>query len=389
MNQPEPMNIETIRTLAEMPGPCITVVLAGGQASQVAIELKDAINTLQAELGKRGNGGAAALDRVKQAGQDIQGEFGSFAILSSPSFLRVSRVDGSTATPVVRVDHRFDVRTLLSIIENQKLFHILALSQKRTRLLRYSDGAVEEIKFPPDVPVSLADSMQTRKPDHDLDNRSSGGPSVGAMGGVMFGTTTDRENKDEYLLHFFSQIDRAVNQLLKGAATPLIPVAVEHELALYRRVNSYSRIVEEGVHGAADGTETPAIVRRALDLLQSGAQGPADEALANFDKRIGAGYATLHFHEIMPAAWEGRVSHFFFQPNAAYVGTFDPVRGRVKQTSDPLDSPEDLIESAAWQTILHGGMVRILPGSAMPNGVPVCAVFRYPAASAVAPAMAS
>jgi hypothetical protein len=389
MNQPEPMNIETIRTLAEMPGPCITVVLAGGQASHVAIEVKDAINTLQAKLRKRGKEGAAALDRMHQAAREIQGEFGSFAILSSPSFLRVSRVDGSTTTPLVRVDHRFDVRTLLSIIENQKLFHLLALSQKRTRLLRYSDGAVEEVEFPPDVPVSLADSMQTRKPDHDLDNRSTGGPSLGAMRGVTFGTTTDRENKDEYLLHFFSQIDQVVTQLLKGSHTPLIPVGVEHELALYRRVNSYPHLIAEGVHGAADGTETPAIVRRALDLLQSGAQGPADEALANFDKRIGTGYATLHFHEIMPAAWQGRVSHFFFQANAAYTGTFDPVRGRVKQTTDPLESPEDLIESAAWQTILHGGVARILPGNAMPNGVPVCALFRYPAASTVAPAMAS
>ena len=47
---------------------------------------------------------------------------------------------------------------------------------------------------------------------------------------------------------------------------------------------------------------------------------------------------------------------------------YDPVRGRVKHTSDPLDSPVDLMEMAAYQTILQGGEAKILPGSAMPPG---------------------
>ena len=55
------------------------------------------------------------------------------------------------------------------------------------------------------------------------------------------------------------------------------------------------------------------------------------------------------------------------------------MRQRVKHTSDPLDSPVDLIEEAAYQTILQGGEAKIVAGAAMPNGVPVCALFRYPA----------
>ena len=45
--------------------------------------------------------------------------------------------------------------------------------------------------------------MSSRIPDHVLDNWSAGGPSVGRMKGVVFGTSSDRERHEEYLRHFF------------------------------------------------------------------------------------------------------------------------------------------------------------------------------------------
>ncbi|HVW83580.1 MAG TPA: hypothetical protein VHB50_02830, partial [Bryobacteraceae bacterium] len=226
------------------------------------------------------------------------------------------------------------------------------------------------------TPVSLADAMQTRQPDHVLENRQGGIPSVGSMGGVISGSSTDREAKDEYLLHFFRNIDRAVNECLKNNA-PLIPVGVEHELALYRRVNTYQALIEQGVHGAPDGLEGGELQSRAMALLAERSRHFGNAVPADFDKRVGLGRASIRIPEIVSAAWEGRVSQLFFQEDAHYTGAFDPVRRRVKHTDDPLDSPVDLIESAAYQTVLHGGEARILPASAMPNGVAACAVFRY------------
>jgi hypothetical protein len=221
--------------------------------------------------------------------------------------------------------------------------------------------------------------METRQPDHVLDNSSAGGPSTGSMGRVMFGTGTDREGKDEYLHNFFRQVDRAVNVVLKGSKDPLVTVGVEHEIALYGRLNTYAGLVEPGVHGAADGLEGRDMHQRALELLEQHMKQPGNEVPADFDKRVGTGHASTHIQDIVAAAWEGRVSHFYFQRNAQYQGSFDPVRHRVKHTDDPLETPTDLVESAAWQTIQHGGIARVLPASAMPKGVPVCALFRYPA----------
>jgi hypothetical protein len=320
------------------------------------------------------------LDPVHAAGAEVTGDTNSrrgFVILRSPSLFEIHRV--LSVLPLVRIDERFDLRTILSLVEStERVFYIVAVSQKRARILKCTEETSQEIPYPAGFPASLTDAMQTRQPDHNLDNRASGGPSMGA-GAVVFGTSSGHDDKDEHLLHFFSELDKAVNTALKGSADPLIPAGVEHEIALYRRVNTYPHLVEPGIFGAPDGLEGGEMHARALQLLERRAESPGSEVPADFDKRVGTGHASIHIQEIVSAAYQGRVSHLFFHANSQYMGTYDPVRQRVKHTVDPLDSPVDLIEVAGFETIHQGGEVRMLPASAMPNGVPVCALFRYPA----------
>jgi hypothetical protein len=378
MKSLEQTDTKLVRELLDVGGPCITIALAGNETGDTAIELKDSIQAIQGELDRRGVDAAALLDPLIAEGERERGNTrsrGALILLRSPELMQVYRVP--SARPVARVDDHFDLRTLLAIAASRKSFYILALSQNRTRILKCTQDDSEEVPFPGGYAVNLADFLQTRKPDHNLDNRATGGVSMGT-GGVVFGTSSDREKKDEYMRNFFTQIDRGVNALLKDSSDPLVIAGVEHEIATYRRSNTYAHLVEPGVHGAPDGMDGGEMHRRALELLNQRSGEPFVDA-EEFDKRVGTGHASMRIPEIVQAAYEGRVSHLFLQEGAHYTGVFDAVRQRVKHTEDPLDSPVDLVETAAWETIRQGGEVRMLPGSAMPNGVPVCALMRYPA----------
>jgi hypothetical protein len=380
MNAKELLRSERIKEQADG-GPCITIVLAGDEAGDTAIETKDALKKVREELTNRRIEPEQLLAPVEAALRDTRGEVkqrGAIVVLRNPSVMEVFRARNLTQ-PVVHVGERFHLRTLLAIANAQISFYILALSQNRTRLLRCTDTSSEEIPFPEGIPVNLQDAMHIRQPDHVLDNRASAGPSVGSGTGVMFGTSTDAEAKDENLLHFFVGIDKATHAVLKDSEDALVPAGVEHEIALYRRVNTYKHLVEPGIYGAPDGLEGGEMHRRGLELLEQRHKTFGNLIPADFDKRVGTGHASANIQEIIAGAWLGRVSHLFFQENAHYIGTYDPVWQRVKHTQDPLDSPVELIDAAAYQTILHGGEVYMLPGSAMPNGVPVCALCRYPA----------
>ena len=381
MNAADRLTSEAVRELISIPGPAITMVLAGNETGDTATEFKNALNQIRRELESQSVDAESLLDPLPGAAADFRGETkskGNVAILRAPSLLRVFRV-GRSVQPIARVAQRFDIGTLLEIRNAQKHFYILALSQNRTRLLECTESTSHEIELT-GTPVSYAESRHTRKPDHVLDNRVSAGPSVGSGGGVMFGTSSDMDDKDEYILHFFVDLDKGVSDALRGSSDPLIPAGVEHELALYRRVNTYPHLLEPGIHGAPDGLGARDLHRRALEVFDQREAQPGAEMPEDFDKRVGTGHASAHIQEIVAAACEGRVSHLYYQAGAMYMGAFDPVRMRVKHTDDPLDSPVNLIDLAAEQTIVHGGEAKILPGSAMPNGVPVCALMRYPTA---------
>ena len=103
----------------------------------------------------------------------------------------------------------FQIRPLLSLVSREQKFYVRALSQEHTRLVMYTYKGRQELQLPRLAPHSLRAWMNTRAPDHILDNRSAGGPSVGKMKGVLFGTNTDRERHEEYLKHFFKEVDKA------------------------------------------------------------------------------------------------------------------------------------------------------------------------------------
>jgi hypothetical protein len=363
---------DSIKDLLSTAGPCITIVSA-------AEKLPEAIQNVRKLLRERGEESEALLAALLQEVPDVEADGknrGLVAILRAPGLIRVVQT-GPDVKPIVKVNDRFDVRTLLAIGAAETTFHILALSQKHTRILECTQHGCRETPYPAGYPTSLDDSKDTDRPDHDLDNRSGAGPDMGGMKGVMFGTSTDREKKDEYLLHFFSSVNKAVHLALKDHSSPLVVVAVESELALYRRINTYPGVLEPGVHGSPDGMEGGEVHRRALELLRSRPPAATVQALGDFDKKVGTGHASTRIQDIVAAAFEGRVSQLFFQENAKYEGTFDAMRQRVKHSD-----PDDLIEEAAYQTIMHKGEARTIPASAMPNGVAVCALFRYPSTQA-------
>lgn len=376
-----PVTADTIRELMETSGPCLTVVGKPGP------ELANALNALRRTNRPLGPAVEQLIDQALSDSHRAPGPAsataGQIAIFRSASKSFIWRVPDNVK-PVAAVGERFHLRSVVAAACAQQPFYILALSQNRSRLLECTQHSAQEVPLPEGTPLSLTDSRQTRKPDHTLDNRNTAGPSVGHMKGVLSGSGTEKEDKEEQILHFFSELDKAVAAALRDSGAPLVIAGVEHELATYKRVNTYPKLVEPGVHGAPDGLEGGEMHRRALEQLRAHAHDPIVQALRDFDKKAGTGHASTHIQEIVAAAYEGRVAFLYAQPDASYMGIYDTVRQRVKHGADALDGAADLVDAAAEETIRHGGEVRVLDAGAMPNGVPVCAIFRYPAAQSSA-----
>jgi hypothetical protein len=293
-------------------------------------------------------------------------------LFRSPDLLRYFLID-RRVPEVESVEDRFQVRPLLSALVREQRFHLLCLSRRHIRLLHCTQHRAEEASLRGIVPQDMQVWLNTRQPDHVLDNRAAAGPSVGSMKGVTFGTSTDREREDEYLSHFFKEVDKGVNTLLRDDKARLLLAGVESEVAIYRWVSTYPRLFDKAVIGSPEGLVNSELHKRAMDVVMQSYSEPLEEALMDFEKYRDTNRVSSDAHAVIQAAWEGRVAELFFLESAELRGAWNEETHEI-QTGDPR---EDLLNAAALETVRHGGRAFALDEKDMPRPREVVAVLRF------------
>lgn len=373
-----------LKTILGSQGPCLSVYIAlnRGSANQNAktnaLEWKKTIRSVEPKLQQYGAQGRELLETVSDWDAVTQGEppqGKSIAVFRSGDVFRITWLEETVRSRAV-IGPRFYIRPLLPELTRDREFYILALSQNDVRLLRCTARTSEDVSFPPGTATSYDAYMNTAKPDHVTDNRAAPGPSQGGSKGVMFTTSSDRETKDQYLAHFFGQIDRALNEVLRGKTEPVILAAVDYEVAIYRSVNRYPRLVDESVEGAPNGLKSGEMHARALDSMRRCYERKADDALAEYDHKVGGG-ASNRLKEIVLAAHEGRVLTLLVSDSLETTGAFDESTHTVKGRETGKSDDEDLLNDAVVQTILHAGKIFVVPNARMPQGAPLAAIYRF------------
>ena len=375
--------LQTVKDLKPMlgnEGPCVSIYLslstapAAQGAKTNALHWKEVISELQGRLEQWGTEGRELLESVSDFdalvdGMELKGK--SLAVFRSKDFFQIAFLQEETAGRA-EIGPHFYIRPLLPELAKDKLFYILALSQNNVRMLRCTLTSSEEAPLGGGADTSLHSYMDLQKPDHNSKNRASAGPSSGSSKGIMQGTSTDDEARDEYLTHFYKQIGIGVFEALRGKTEPVVPVGVDYELALFRRVNSYPHLSEEGVHGAPNGLKAGEMHARAIEALAKDYEKKLDKVLAEYDHKVGSG-ASNRLKDVVTAAHDGRVLTLVVSDSLTSTGTFDEATNQAIGGK----GDQDLINDAAVQTILHAGNVLVAPNNKMPHGSPVAAIFRY------------
>jgi Bacterial archaeo-eukaryotic release factor family 3 len=373
-----------LKTILSAEGPCLSAYmpLSTAPPSQSvkanALEWKETLRALEPKLQQYGAAGRELVDSMRDWDGVLQGrqpEGRSLAVLRSHDVFVATWIEEAVKSRADIGPH-FYIRPLLPDLTREKAFYILALSQKNVRLLRCTSRSSEEVALPSHTAAGFDDYMNTAKPDHMLDNRSTPGPSMGASKGVMFSTSSEREDKDEYLAHFYRQIDRGVEEILHGKTEPVVLAGVEYEIALYRSLNSKLRLAQESVQGAPNSLKSGEMHARALDAMLRCYEKKTDDALAQYNHKVGAG-ASNRLKDVVTAAHDGRVLTLLVSDSLERTGVFDEETHTVKGRETGTSEDEDLINDAAVQTILHAGQVFVVPNGKMPNGAPLAAIFRF------------
>jgi hypothetical protein len=373
-----------LKAILASEGPCLSVYLAlsnappNQSAKANALEWKETLRSIEPKIRQHGAVARELCDSIREWDMVVpeQEPLGrSIAVLRSMDVFRIAWVEEPVKSRA-HIGPHFYIRPLLPDLTRDRTFYILALSQKNVRLLRCTSRTSEEVAFPQNIATNFEAYMNTAKPDHVTDNRATPGPGVGSSKGVMFTTSSDREDRDQYLLHFFGQIDRGVNEVLRGKTEPVVLAAVEYELPLYRDVNTFPHLARECVQGAPNSLKSGEMHARALDAMLRCYERKVDEALAQYNHKVGGG-ASNRLKDVITASHDGRVLTLLVSDSLETTGVFDETTHTVKGRETGSAEDEDLVNDAAIQTILHAGQVYVVPNGKMPNGAPLAAIFRF------------
>lgn len=115
-----------------------------------------------------------------------------------------------------------------------------------------------------------------------------------------------------------------------------------------------------GIRGLPGRLGCDEMYRQSLLLVRSAMNGRTRQDLERFDTEVWTGGASTDLRDIV------RAEHLILRES-----------GRVAAA---IQDGADLLDTAAVQTLRHGGDVRTLPETSMPSGGSIYAIFRYASA---------
>ena len=283
-------------------------------------------------------------------------------IYATPDNLRSFRVPNALQ-PVVKVSDRFHLKPLLRSTTFCDAGYVLALADGGVRLIEVSkDLPAIELNVP-GLPTDAASAAGKRS----ISTRSYSGRIGGG------------EGKKVRLRQYARQIDTSVRAILAGRQEPLILASVDALDTIYRSVNSYPHLLEQGLRGNPERQSPAELAHAARALLDEVYWARIAEWRARYHQRSNEDRATTDLQRAARAATAGAVASLLVDMDQVIHGTVDDTDGQVTLAKEASAETYGVADEVARRTLGTGGEVFSVRAEDMPDpGKPVAAILRYP-----------
>jgi hypothetical protein len=291
------------------------------------------------------------------------------AVLADGEAVRAYRFP-SRLPELAVIGDRFFVTPLLPMITRRGDFYLLALSQHEICLYEGTPSGLEPVNVDGLDLAAWTSLPPRREPQVHAFLADRGGDGSRA---VYHGVEEADERKARVLRHFRGA-DRALMKLIGGGKAPLVLAGVRHLQALYRTVNSYPHLLEQGVDGSPDGLTAEALHRQAWSIVEPGVRDGHRPAVERYQRLRGTGWTAGTAEEAHAAATAGQVDTLLVNEEACL-----PPAAR---DGDPVirlhpGSATQQLEDAAVAVLARGGVVVAVRAADMPEPADMVAILRY------------
>lgn len=353
----------------------------GPEAQQDAVRLKnlcDKGDKLLVEHGMRAAEARELVQTVRNIPHDPvfwMHRSAGLAVFLSREMYRVYRL-GWPFEEQVTVNRRFHVKQLLPLLRNAE-YYVLDLNRREPALFRGNRFQLTRVHVP-NMPGHFEEVLNYVPPDGGTQVHSSVyGPFHKKQAGVFHGQGGVKETAKEDIVKYLRQVDAALHPILNNEARPLVLVAVDYVIPLFRSVCRYPHLLDDAVTGNAEHWPDSQLHQKTWPLIERRLQERQQAAVARFRQLHGTGKATDNLVELLPAATVGQVDTLLVYPPAQVWGIFEPGQQRLEQHPQPQPGDDDLVDLAVAETLKHAGTVLPLRKEELPTDSVIAAIFRY------------
>jgi hypothetical protein len=193
---------------------------------------------------------------------------------------------------------------------------------------------------------------------------------------MYHGHDSGNEIKDR-LQKWFRLIDKEVAELLSHTHSPLVLAGVDNLFPLYKEINTYPNLVEEGISGNPDRMTAKDFHPLAWAIVKPMFHKDREAGLAKYRQLADTELTTKDVAEAVLAAKHGRVETLFVALGVQVWGSLNQEDEKVTLSDTKQPGYEDLLDLAAIHTLVNGGSVFAVSAEDVPSQNHIAAVLRY------------
>lgn len=280
----------------------------------------------------------------------------------------------------VLISERFYLLPLIELFNQDRIFYVLSISQKKNRLFEATPHEIAEMDVDDLFPETIYDTV-----GHDVEQKSlqmrgeqtgTGHHNPNKAGAMYHGKGEGKDDKNKEIIRYLEELDNGLNDLLNDSSAPVVVVSVDEIFGHFKSISNYKNLFPKNVSGNFDDEDMPGLHERALAILTPYLEQVRNEKKVKFNEVKGKSSTSIE--DIVVSADAGKVETLFISKGEKIWGEYEEDSAKIKIHHERQKVDNCLLELAARKTFLKNGEVFLenqedLPG----NEAPANAIFRY------------
>ncbi len=310
------------------------------------------------------------------------------AVFIAPGFERVFRLP-TAFSPLAVVAPNFHTRPLMQYLSKPQKYWIVGLGQNDVSLWEGDASGVRPVDLET-LPENLQDALFLDLEGERANTSFRGsGSRFGNSGRAQStpspafqssGGSGSKEEHKAWIREYFSQVDDAVIDYLRGKQGPVVLAGVDFLHPLYRSITNLPNLATRGIDGNIQHLNHAEVHERAWPIIENEIAQQFNDVLAMWERAYGLGNAEMDVATIAHLVLEGRVHLLMIDAGRNIWGKIDWNSAAITllnddELADDLEAV-DLLDDLAERVIALGGQVRVVDSHDMPSTTGAAAILR-------------